>query len=80
MKDKPLNVKQTLYNKVKEYCESEYLRLIILTEPPDLESFHKLDLAERYVESLRQRTERACMRAKLRTLPEMLSWVDNGKA
>lgn len=71
-----INFKQTLYNKVKAYCESEYLRLIVLVEPPNLESFHKLKPAERYVEALKQRTESACLIAKLRLLPEMLSWAE----
>lgn len=74
-----IEFKQALYNKVKAYCESEYLRLIVLAEPPNLESFHKLKPAERYVEVLKQRTESACLIEKLRILPEMLKWVEDIK-
>lgn len=74
-----MNFKQALYNKVRAYCESEYLRLIVSIEPPNLESFHKLKPAERYIEALRQRTDRACLSEKLRILPEMLNWVEDIK-
>ena len=69
-----MTAKERLYKKVKAYCESEYLRLIVLIEPPDL-NLGNLEPIERYIKALRQRTERAVMLEQLRILPKILDWV-----